>query len=184
MYLSRKYGENSDIFLDFQKLRSHHIDKTFGYRFLNKLRDYILHQGFPIKGLHFKADKNISNPEKMVGDVLILIDLDLIKNEKKTFGSRVHKEILKLQTDIDIRPLIIDLSKSIKDIQRFIYSIQEEEIDSAISNIEFFVNGQKNERNEIKVCYDFERIGEEISLGIYNIPFSEIEDIKLYNSKK
>ena len=46
----------------------------------------------------------------MVGEIQLLIDIELIKKEKGTF-KKMHAEILELKDDIDLNPLIYDLVK-------------------------------------------------------------------------
>ncbi|WP_147275721.1 hypothetical protein [Adhaeribacter pallidiroseus] len=178
-FLKRKYGKNSKIVNDFIDLTKQHYDASFAYRFLSKLRNYSLHLGFPIDGLHFQAEPNNKNPEKMIGDFAILINIETMLNEKDLFGS-VYKELLELQEDIDIRPLIKDLSISIIDIQKFIYKIQQEELEEAISNIETFAGEFKTSENDITVFSDYAESDNVINFKVYTLPFDLIEDFNTY----
>ena len=63
-YLCRNFGKNSDQFSDFKQLKSSEFDDHFAYRFLYKLRDYCVHLGFPINGLHFQAEKILKIQKK------------------------------------------------------------------------------------------------------------------------
>jgi len=180
-FLKRKYGKDSKIVNDYLALLSNHYDRYFAYRFLSKLRDYSIHIGFPLQGLSFKAEKNEEHPEKMIGEIQLLINIELMKKEKKTFRG-IHKELMEMEADIDIKPLIYDLSISILDIQRFIYSVQETEIEEVIDNIETFVGNHKTNKNDIKVFYSLKHDEKIAELGIYHVPFDKISDFKEYKT--
>ncbi len=123
-FLTRKYRDNTEIISNYELLINEHYDNHFYYRFLTKLRDYAVHIGFPLQGLTFSAEKNELNPEKMIGKIQLLIELELIKKEKSTF-KKMDKELLVLADDIDLNPLINSLIKSIDQIQSYVYSIQK-----------------------------------------------------------
>lgn len=180
-FLKRKYGKNSEIVNDYLILLSKHYDNSFAYRFLSKLRDYSIHIGFPLQGLSFQAEKNEEFPEKMIGEIQLLIDIELIKKEKSTFRG-IHKEIMKIEDNVDIRPLIYDLSKSILNIQKYVYSVQKIEIEEVIENIETFVGDYKTKENDIKVFYNINNEEKTTKLGIYDIPFDKISDFKEYKT--
>lgn len=178
-YLKRKYGKDSQIVSDYLQLCSKHYDENFAYRFLTNLRDYSMHIGFPLTGLGFKAEKNEKNPEKMVGEIQLNVDINTIKSEKKTFRG-VHKELIDFTEDIDLRQLFYELFQSILDIQEYIYLVQQEEIEEAINNIHSFVGDFKTKENDIKVFHSTKRENNETELGIYNVPFDKIKDFEMY----
>lgn len=179
VFLIRKYGKDSHIVENYLKLCSKHYDENFAYRLLTNLRDYSTHIGFPLTGLGFKTEKNVKNPEKMVGEIQLLVDITTIKNEKKTFRG-VYKELIDFTDDIDLKPLFYELFQSILDIQEYIYSVQIEEIEQAINNIQLFVGDFKTNENDIKVFHSIQRENNEIELGIYNVPFDKIKDFVQY----
>lgn len=175
-YLKRKYGKESEIAINYLTLKSHYFDNVFAYRFLSKLRDYTIHLGFPLQALSYEVTKKTENLSEISGDIQLLVDVELLKKEKDTFGRIVHNDLLKIEEDIDLRPLIQELSKIIIEIQKHIYRIQKEEIENSIENIETFVGNHKTENNEIKVFYNL--INEEIKaeFNTYDIPFDIIEE--------
>lgn len=113
VHLKRKYGKDSVESKEYSELTSKEFDNVFAYRFLIKLRNYSLHLGFPLQGLELKAEKNIETPLKTTGSLQLSIDLDLIKKEKSLLGKIVYDDIKNLEEDIDLKPLIVDLSSSI-----------------------------------------------------------------------
>lgn len=179
-YLKRKYGKDSDESKEFRELTSNEFDNVFAYRFLIKLRNYSLHLGFPLQGLELKAEKNIETPLNTTGSLQLSIDLDLIKKEKSLLGKIVYDDIKNLEEDIDLKPLIVDLSSSILKIQKFIFSKQKEEIENAISNLVTFAGKYKTKTNDIKVFNNLKRNGNEVTFNAYHIPFEIITEFKRY----
>ena len=180
-YLKRKFGKNSTEVDDYKKLLSQHYDDKFAYRFLSKLRDYSIHIRFPMEGLGFKAEKNTKNPEKMFDAIELLVSLETIQAEKGTFRG-IHEELLNLEEDVDLRPLIYDLSQSILDIQDYIYALQSDTIEDAISDIETFVGKAKTKNADIKVLHGHDKDSDTFSLQLYSAPFDKIEDFKQYKT--
>jgi hypothetical protein len=179
-HLKRKYGKDSDVSKEFRKLTSNEFDNVFAYRFLIKLRNYSLHLGFPLQGLELKAEKNIETPIKTTGSLQLSIDIDLIKKEKNLLGKIVYDDIKNLKEDIDLKPLIVDISLSILKIQKFVFTKQKDEIENAISNLETFAGKYKTETNDIKVFNNLKRNGDVIEFNAYHIPFEIITEFKRY----
>lgn len=179
-HLKRKYGKDSETAKEFRKLTSNEFDNVFAYRFLIKLRNYSLHLGFPLQGLELKAEKNIQTPIKTTGSLQLSIDIDLIKKEKSLLGKIVYDDIKNLEEDIDLKPLIAELSSSILKIQKFIFTKQKEEIENAISNLETYAGKYKTKTNDIKVFNNLERNGNEVTFNAYHIPFEIIFEFKKY----
>lgn len=179
-HLKRKFGKDSSIAKEYIELTRNEFDNVFAYRFLSKLRNYSLHLGFPLQGLELKAEKNIEIPEKTTGSLQLAIDIDLIKKEKDLLGKIVYNDIKDKKEDIDLKPLIVDLSKSILKFQKFIFLKQKEDIEYSISNLETFAGKYKTEFNEIKVFNNLKHNGNTIEFNAYHIPFEIITEFKKY----
>lgn len=179
-YLKRKYGKHSNEASSFLKLTSQEFDNCFAYRFLIKLRNYSIHLGFPLQGLMLKAEKFIDVPGKTLGSIQLLIDIDLMKKEKNLLGSIVYKDINVLTENIDLKPLIYDVSISIINIQEHVINIQKEQILKAISNLEEQVGKHKTESNTIKVMNSFKKTGKTLTFNAYHIPFEIMDELKNY----
>lgn len=180
-YLKRKYGKDSTHVESHTKLTREFFDNSFAYRFLSKLRNYYAHLGFPLEVIHFDIDFNRINPEISEHSCQLLINTEMLRCEKELFGSIVTKDLEKINFDIDLIPLIAQLSTSIMKLQRNIYNLQGNEIEDAIENIEFFVESKKTETNEIKVYFDFEQVGKEISFNVFHVPMEIIKELKAFN---
>lgn len=180
-YLKRRYRDNEKIILEFEKLKSYHYDNSFAYRFLTKLRNYSIHMGFPLIGLGFNVDQIKDNPEEMVGDVLLYTNIEALKKEKKLFGG-MHNEILALNEDIDLRPLIKDLSKSIIEIQKYIHLVQMKVVETSIEYVNNITRDFKTDTNEIKLYYVFNRINDDAEIIVYDVPCEMINDFKSYKN--
>jgi len=179
-YLKRKFGKNSSSVQSHIELTKNCFDNSFAYRFLYKLRNYYIHLGFPLEVVNFEIDFNKENPEISEHSSKLLIDLEILLKEKDLFGAVVMKDFEKINYEIDLIPLIEELSISIKKIQQNIYQIQQNEIEEAIENICFFVDDKKTKTNEIKVYYNYKKIGDEISFSILDVPMEIIGEIETF----
>jgi hypothetical protein len=143
------------------------------------LRNYSIHLGFPLEFLHIETDSRDTNPEKWICDIKLLVCLNSLKTEKGLFGGLVYNEIMQKENDIDLLPLINELSHHIIEIQKYIYRVQKNEIDEAIENIECFVGNHKTNTNQIKVYSNYENIDGKISFSVYEIPFEIMKEYKM-----
>ncbi|WP_439185860.1 hypothetical protein [Carboxylicivirga taeanensis] len=180
-YIKRHVGKDSQQILDFKELTSKLYDSYFSYRFLYRLRNYAMHLGFPIQSIHFKSRKQEANPEDMIGDVILEVSIMSMQGEKKLFGP-VHKELMNINSNIDIRPLIVELSKSILTIQKFMHSIHTDKLNDAIANIELYTLKYKTTSNIIVIIDNFHVDDEKVKLTKKNIPFDRINKIKILNN--
>jgi len=178
-FLKRKNGKDSIIAKDFINLTRNIYDVSFAYRFLTKLRNYSIHLGFPLEFLHIETDSRETNPEKWICDIKLLVCLNSLKEEKDLFGGSVYNELMQKEDNIDLLPLINELSHHIIEIQKYIYRVQKNEIDEAIENIESFVGSHKTDTNQIKVYSNYENIEGKISFSIYQVPFDIIKEYKM-----
>ena len=71
-----------------------------------------------------------------------------------------------------------NLSYSILDLQKFIYSSQKEIIEEAIGNIEDYAARYKTESNDIKLQYNFKEDVKMVEFTPFHIPFEIITDLK------
>jgi len=177
-YLKRTFGKESQIVKDYVLLTNENYDSSFAYRFLSKMRNYSIHLGFPLEALNLDIDFNNENPEKSFCDFELKIDIDKLKNEKSLFGS-LHKELIEMDDDIDLRPLITELSHYIMETQKFLNKKQRNEIEEAIYNIEKFVGNHKTDKNQIKVYSNFDDTNGKISFNVYEVSFDIIKEYKL-----
>jgi len=176
-YLKRENGKESQIVNEFISLTNNNYDKSFAYRFLSKMRNYSIHLGFPLEVLNVDIDFNKENPEKSICDFELKIDIEILKKEKSLFGS-LHKELIQMDEDIDLRPLITELSHYIMETQKFLYRKQKEEIDEALDNIETFVGNHKTDRNQIKVYSNYDDNDGVVTFNVYEVPFDVIKEYK------
>lgn len=177
-YLKRKYGKESEVVNSYISLTRNFFDNSFAYRFLSKLRNFSAHLGFPFDVLNLDIKFNSENPEKSMCSLQILLDIEALKEEKDLFGSIVYKDLSSLSEDLDIVPLINELSSLIIKIQQNIYNAQKDFINESIENIEYFVGDRKTSNNQIKVYQNFIRVNNEVSFDVYDIPYDIINEYK------
>lgn len=178
-FSKRNYGVKYQE--SFIKLTNNLYDKSFAYRFLNKLRNYSVHLGFALEVINIGINFNHEQPEKSKHSIKLLIDLDVLLKEKKLFGKKVHDELNKMKdsdTDLNLIPLINELSHYIMELQKNIYSFQKEELTNSIENIEMFVGDNKTKTNSIKVYHDIKRKGRKVSFSVYDVPYDMLTEFK------
>lgn len=128
--LDREYGKTSTEFLLFKKLTGELFDSKFSYRFLDDLRDYAQHCGFPTGEIFI--DSVYREDEK---DVVSTLNLNVVRDDLKNKFSGWHKTIkvdLPNQAEkFDLIPLLtekyLDLEKLNQTICRSRYHHFEED---------------------------------------------------------
>lgn len=178
-FIKRKYGKDSKEAKDFILLTNKLYDESFAYRFLYKLRNYSVHLGFPLEIVQFDIDFNSKEPEKSEHSAKLLLNIEMLLKEKKLFGNQIYTELENLQDELDLIPLINELSHYIMEFQKFIYSLKKEELMNSIENIEMFVGNHKTKDNQIKVYYNYKKVGKEITFSVYDIPFDILNEYKV-----
>jgi hypothetical protein len=176
-YLKRKYGKDSLIVNDFKTLTSKCYDESFAYRFLSKLRNFAVHLGFPLEVIHLDIDFNKDNPEISKHSFQFILHIEKMKNEKDLFGN-VYKDLENLNKDIELIPLINELTHYIIVLQKYMYRVQKESINNSIENLENIVGKHKTEKNQIKVYHNFEEQNNSVSFSVYDVPFEIIMEYK------
>ena len=177
-YLKRKYGKQSSEATGFVLLTNKIYDNSFAYRFLYKLRNYSVHLGFPLEVINFDIKFNRENPEKSEHTAKLFLNKELLLKEKDLFGAKVYKEIKDYGNELDLIPLIDELSHHIMEFQKFVYRKQKDELTNSIENIELFTENKKTETNQIKVYYNYKKKGKKISFNVYDIPFEILVEYK------
>lgn len=182
-FLKRTYGKDNEIVLNFKRLLSKHYDDYFAYRFLSRLRHFSLHLGFPLTSVAFDIITPKHQFKNQRGNFKLDVDISILKKEKDLFGN-MHKEICEMDDDIDLIPLIHSLSKSILEIQKYIYTVQKDELTKCIENISPLLV-YKTKGNQIKVFYDLTQNEDIITFHTYDIPLDIIEELqKAYQNDK
>lgn len=183
-HIIKRFGNESDELTSFTDLTSKYFDNYFSYRFLEKLRNYTIHSDFPINSIPFKSRENNKNPEKMVGNLTLTVSREELLKEKSYLNARVTKDLTELIEDIDIEPLIIELSKLIFKIEKYIYSTHQSILEDSISNLNMYARRFKTDKNEISIIYNIRESGNKISAETITIPFARIDEIERFRNFK
>jgi len=183
-FIKRTYGKQSMESHNYSNFLSSQYDNLFGYRFLYKLRNYSIHLGFPIEYLSYENINRPKNPREIFCEIPLKIETNKLKKEIDLFGKKIISEIENMGDEIDIRPLIVELSTSILDIQYYIFSLYNKKLKLSINNIEQFIGNHKNDSNDIIVCYNFKSKKDISKFNSLKVPFEMISDFRNYMNQK
>jgi len=181
-HIVKRFGNESIELVEFTNLTHKYFDKYFSYRFLDKLRNYTIHSNFPINTIPFKAQENIKNPEKMVGNLSLIVNRQELLKEKSYLKSRVTKDLIELTEDIDIEPLLFELSNLISKIEKYVYSTHKSRLEVSISNLNMYARNYKTDKNEISIIYNIREIGNKILAETIKFPFDRIDEIERFRN--
>lgn len=174
-YLSRKYGKKSNELDEFIKATSINFDKTFGYRFFCKLRDYTIHCGMPMGNITLTAEKD---EEKQVYKNTVILKFgknELLKNfDLKKWGNIVGPELQKKEDFFSVSNLVYDTMKCIQELNKILEKFNNDEIVESSKSIIKSLNLE----HILDTCYCLltwnEENGEK-SVSISQIPFHLIK---------
>jgi len=181
-HLIKQFGKENLEVSQFIGLTNKYYDNHFSYRFLEKLRNYTIHSNFPINMIPYSAKENNLNPEKMIGNLKLIVKRDDLLNEKSYLNAKVIKDLTEMTTDIDIEPLINELGGIILKIEKYIFSLHQNELENSISNLNFYARKYKNDNNEISIIYNISQNGNKISATTIKIPFDRIDEIENFKN--
>jgi hypothetical protein len=88
--VKRRYGEHSEEFRRFKAVLSHEYDTVFAYRFLYKLRNFIVHVGLPID--MWQRSHDLESREKRLK--FALMRRTLLNDRKKFWGTILNDDTL------------------------------------------------------------------------------------------
>ncbi len=183
-HIHRTFGESSSEFTEFKKMLSVFYDNSFAYRFFYELRNYSQHCGLPIDNVSFTTEYERSI-NRIKGTLQVKFNRDsLLTNHKK--WKKVKADLVKLDDEFDVTPLIWEMSHNIKEIERNVELIHR---DSLLDSVNFITEKTKHLRNgagEIFIAYDFKDKpnGKLANYSSRDIPFDTIDFIKLLEIDK
>ena len=153
-HLHEMYGEGSAVEISFKKLTNNSYDGVFGYRFLEAMRNYVQHRGFPVHavtvGSKLDATKGAS-----AHSVTPFAKIDSIREDKKfkaTILEEMEKHIDK-KGRIDLRPAIRDYVSSIGKIHRQLRADIQTHCETAEQTLQAAIE-------------DYQRLGDEDIVGL------------------
>lgn len=140
--LKRRYGEGSEIYLNFGRYRRTAYDKNFSYRFLYKLRDYAQHCGLPIDSVVFETISNPRKPDYILGSLEIGIKKEKILENFKW---------KKLRSELEEQPEIIDINIH---INRVVTLIENMKTDVLTDEMPHLINSAEKVKNLFDLVND------------------------------
>ena len=154
--LSREYGKESDILLEFEKQKSKAYDGNFSYRFIDTLRNFVQHRALPLSELKLSSengrktlkliikkcdlmdDKKIPLKKKNDIDANCSDEIELTPHLTTMFGCLmiIHDQMLRMAID----------SKQIEDF--FMYEKQFSDIKGSL----ILLDRNYKENDDIELC--------------------------------
>lgn len=131
--LAKRYGKESDRFKRFKEACSKSYEDSFSYRFFAKLRNYSQHCGMPLGQMTLKSEE--SPPYS--GNIYHSLEAKFSRDELLKFdswGTRIQKEIIQLQSEFDIVQHVVETMKC---IQRIDLVLIEEDLPELFKSGEF-----------------------------------------------
>ncbi|WP_281635374.1 hypothetical protein [Flavobacterium marginilacus] len=176
-FLNRKFGENSNQFLEFKKILSFFYDNSFSYRFFYRLRNYAQHVGLPIDNLQFSTEYD-REKNTIHGNLKVRFDRDKLLSSYQKW-STVKNDLEMLDSKFDVSPLIFEMTQNITDIERNIELIHKNELTKAANYILSLTQHLRNDNGKIFVASNFiENEKEELAnYSTTEIPFDTIDFI-------
>jgi len=127
-HFNQIHQNNTDALEKLKKKISHEYDSNFSYRFLESLRNYVQHRGYPISSCSFPSKRikegNISNLQYSLTPY---IDIAQLKNDVK-FKKLVLAEIGEKTEKIDIKKTIREYIDSVARIHEKLRELLTDDI--------------------------------------------------------
>lgn len=177
-YLNRKFGDNSETFIEFKKMLSVFYDNSFAYRFLYQLRNYSQHCGLPLDNIQFTSEFDRDN-NRIKGTLKITFNRDkLLANYKK--WKTVKSDLEKMDNEFEVTPLLFEMTHNIEEIERNIEILHKDGLVKAAKYIIDLTKHLQDDKCEIFVAYDFKtkENGELDKYHTIHIPFDTINFIQ------
>jgi hypothetical protein len=139
--LKRKYGENSDKFKEFRHFITSTYDAHFCYRLLINIRDYAIHNNYPI---HITVDKELN---KINNDFDYKLFAKFNKREllsDQKFKKKMGKDVAHYANEIPVEFVMLEIRKNIQDLFDIVLKIEKQYFVDQANIIVGFVNENKN----------------------------------------
>ena len=117
-HLNNIYGSGNQKTEKIKEQKKAEREKSKSYRFIEALRNYVQHRGFPLNGCTYnskKIDTEIGANGKLLYTITPYISIKELAEDKK-FNKSVLKEIEGTEDKIDIKPIIRSFIASIGNI--------------------------------------------------------------------
>jgi hypothetical protein len=116
-HLSGMNGPSAPSVDAFKDLLAREYDGSAGYRFMEALRNFVQHRGYPINGISMPSVRQgAGSPEAWKSAALPFVELDYLRRDAK-FKKTVLSDIAHLGPRIDLRPLVREYTGALAKVQ-------------------------------------------------------------------
>jgi len=177
-FFNRKFGKESNEYLEFKKLLSLFYDNSFAYRFFYQLRNYTQHVGLPIHNINFKTDFDREN-KSVKGTLKISFNRDKLLTDFKEW-KKVKADLENQQAEFDLTPLLYEMTHNIMEIERNLELILKSGLLKSVEYIDKLIGHLRNDSGEVFVAYNIrtKENGEIANYESIMIPFDTIDFIQ------
>lgn len=174
--LKNKFGINNEVYILFDQDRTKEFETKFSYRFLEDLRHYAQHKGFPIGSIQFgkRLSNEIPNKQEIYLNLFFMRDA-LLNNF--VWKKQLRQEIEAMPTKIQVIPQIESYIESIKIIHE---NSMNRLLDSLNDSASFIVNNCRSIQNtigNIVLLESQDEINGERKISQIEIPLKTCEEI-------
>jgi hypothetical protein len=114
-HLQLMFGKESKVLEFFKKITSDEYDKNLSYRFMEELRNYAQHRGFPFRGIEYGSHRINAKDKGLFYIVSPLLSLKDLSSDKK-FKRSIVDEMLKAGEKVDIRSTIREYLEGLSNV--------------------------------------------------------------------
>jgi hypothetical protein len=178
-FISRKFGDESQEFIELKKLLSLIYDNSSNYRFFYKLRNYTQHVGLPIHNIEFRTYLKQEEKFRLKGDLKISFNRDKLLAEFKKWGN-VKDDLVKEDEMFDLVPRLNVVTHDIIEIERNARLILKPGLIKAVENVNKVIGHLRNGNGEVFIAYNIKtkENGELANYQSIMIPFDTIDSIQ------
>ncbi|RRS00181.1 hypothetical protein [Glycomyces terrestris] len=122
-YYSRRFGKESSQLLAFKKATATQFDNNIAYRFMYKFRNYTTHCGLPLGNVTLGRKYTSNNVEGARESISFNLKKATLLEEFQEWGAVVKKDLISMEDEIEIFPLVRECMVSVHSLMRKVIEI-------------------------------------------------------------
>lgn len=140
-YILKTKFEKDTLFKSYKKICSNYFDSYFEYRFLYKLRNYVVHCNIPVSLIQSTQKKPKRSFYINVAELLAEFD----------WGEKVKKDLKNLNSNIEVKSFIITVKNMLYSLNKELLSLDINGIVTSLNYLKTFVKINDNKEAQMPV---------------------------------